>query len=101
MKRTLVILTVCLSLSAAGAEAQTTAGPDSVRGSRMSAESRTFFPRNWIRGYSDFEVAPSHNEPDLGRCMFPPPTRAGVASSQVQPNARNRFTGSIKFQLRG
>jgi len=39
--------------------------------------SRTFFPHNWIRGYTDFGVAPSHNEPDLGRCMFPQPASAG------------------------
>ena len=101
MKRTLVILTVCLSLSAVAAEAQTTAGPNSVRVSRMSAESRTFFPRNWIRGYSDFEVAPSHNEPDLGRCMFPQPTSAGGTSSRCNAYARYLFSGYIEFQPLG
>jgi len=30
--------------------------------------SQTFFPRHWIRGYTDFEYAPPTNEPDLGRC---------------------------------
>jgi hypothetical protein len=30
---------------------------------------RTLFPRNWLRGYGTFEYAPSHNEPDLGRCI--------------------------------
>jgi hypothetical protein len=28
-----------------------------------------FFPSHWVRGYVDFEVAPPHNEPDLGRCF--------------------------------
>jgi hypothetical protein len=101
MKRTLIILTVCLSMSAVAAEAQTAAGPDSVRVSRMSAEARTFFPRNWIRGYSDFEVAPSHNEPDLGRCMFPQPTSAGGTSSQCNAYARYLFSGYIEFQPLG
>lgn len=101
MKRTLVILTVCLSVSAVAAEAQTAAGVDSVRVSRMSAEARTFFPRNWIRGYSDFEVAPSHNEPDLGRCMFPQPTSAGGTSSQCNAYARYLFSGYIEFQPLG
>jgi hypothetical protein len=100
MKRTLVILTVCLSVSAVAAEAQTTAGPGSVRVSRMS-ESRAFFPRDWIRGYSDFEVAPSHNEPDLGRCMFPQPTSAGGTSSQCNAYARYLFSGYIEFQPLG
>jgi hypothetical protein len=27
-----------------------------------------FFPKNFIRGYTEFAVAPPHNEPDLGRC---------------------------------
>ena len=26
------------------------------------------FPKNFIRGYTEFAVAPPHNEPDLGRC---------------------------------
>ncbi len=28
------------------------------------AEERAYFPKNFIRGFADFEVAPSHNEPD-------------------------------------
>jgi hypothetical protein len=32
------------------------------------SESPLFFPRDWVRGYVDFAVAPPHNEPDLGRC---------------------------------
>jgi hypothetical protein len=31
-------------------------------------EGRMLFPHNWVRGYVDYEVAPPHNEPDLGRC---------------------------------
>ena len=31
-------------------------------------EGRMFFPHNWVRGYVNFDVAPPHNEPDLGRC---------------------------------
>jgi hypothetical protein len=29
---------------------------------------RALFPRNWLRGYVDFQYAPPTNEPDLGRC---------------------------------
>ncbi len=37
---------------------------------QKSAPSGTpwFFPKDWVRGYLDFAVAPPHNEPDLGRC---------------------------------
>ncbi|HEV2490676.1 MAG TPA: hypothetical protein VGT03_12780 [Candidatus Acidoferrales bacterium] len=33
-----------------------------------SRRSSWLFPRNFIRGYTEFAVAPPHNEPDLGRC---------------------------------
>ena len=33
-----------------------------------SASSRLLFPEHFIRGYAEFDVAPPHNEPDLGRC---------------------------------
>lgn len=31
-------------------------------------ESRTFFPAGSVQGYLSFDVAPPHNEPDLGFC---------------------------------
>ena len=52
------------------------------------AERRLFFPHNWVRGYTDFEVAPSHNEPDLGRCAYPQPASAGGASTSCTAYAR-------------
>lgn len=33
-----------------------------------SERSSWLFPKNFIRGYTEFAVAPPHNEPDLGRC---------------------------------
>ena len=66
----------------------------SVQGSQTS----TFFPHNWIRGYTDFAVAPSHNEPDLGRCMFPQPTTAGGTASQCTAYARYLISGYIEIQ---
>src|SRR2546429_4559071 len=35
-------------------------------------------------------VAPSHNEPDLGRCMFPQPASAGGVASTCTAYARYR-----------
>jgi hypothetical protein len=57
-----------------------------------------FLPRNWIRGYTDFAVAPSHNEPDLGRCMFPQPASAGGAASTCTAYARYLFSGYLELQ---
>jgi hypothetical protein len=100
MKRIFVCLTVLLSVSilASAAYAQSASGSESVHVTQLTAESRPFFPRNWIRGHSDFEVAPSHNEPDLGRCMFPQPTTAGGTASPCTAYARYLFSGYIEFQ---
>ena len=57
-------------------------------------EPRLFFPHNWIRGYTDFQVAPTHNEPDLGRCALPPP---GVSTS-CTAFARYLISGYIELQ---
>lgn len=65
------------------------------------AERRLFFPHNWVRGYTDFEVAPSHNEPDLGRCAYPQPASAGGASTSCTAYARYLISGYIEFQPLG
>jgi hypothetical protein len=61
-------------------------------------ESRVFFPHNWIRGYTDFGVAPPHNEPDLGRCVFPQSADAGGANSGCTAYARYLFSGYLEIQ---
>jgi hypothetical protein len=60
--------------------------------------SASWFPRNWVRGYTEFEVAPSHNEPDLGRCAFPQPASSGGMASVCTAYARYMFSGYIEFQ---
>lgn len=60
--------------------------------------SAPLFPRNWVRGYTNFEVAPSHNEPDLGRCAFPQPGASGGMASGCTAYARYLFSGYIEFQ---
>jgi len=61
-------------------------------------ESKTFFPHNWVRGYTDFEIAPSHNEPDLGRCAFPQPASAGGTASLCTAYGRYLWSGYLEFQ---
>ena len=61
---------------------------------------KTFFPHNWVRGYVDFDVAPPHNEPDLGRCS---PSQAviisaGGASSNCNAYARYLLGGYLEIQ---
>jgi hypothetical protein len=100
MKRVFACLTITLTVSAFATRAQTNTA-DTVRVSRLAPQSRTFFPHNWIRGYTDFSVAPSHNEPDLGRCMFPQPASAGGTASTCTAYARYLYSGYIELQPLG
>ena len=64
------------------------------------ARGPTFFPHNWLRGYVDFDVAPPHNEPDLGRCS-PSSTvivSAGGANSNCNAYARYLWSGYLEVQ---
>src|SRR4029077_10507874 len=63
-------------------------------------EGRTFFPHNWLRGYMNFDVAPSHNEPDLGRCSQSHAViiAAGGASSDCNAYARYLLGGYLEIQ---
>jgi hypothetical protein len=63
-------------------------------------EGRAFFPHDWLRGYVDYEVAPSHNEPDLGRCS-PSGTvivAAGGVNSNCNAYARYLLGGYLEVQ---
>ncbi|GAC1618277.1 MAG: hypothetical protein PVS2B2_13050 [Candidatus Acidiferrum sp.] len=68
--------------------------------STSSRESRSpaFFPHNWIRGFVDAGFAPSHNEPDLGRCAFPQPAGSGGVNSPCTAYARYLMTGYLEIQ---
>jgi hypothetical protein len=75
-------------------------GPARKSSSWGVPEDRTFFPHNWVRGYVDFDVAPPHNEPDLGRCS---PVQAviisaGGASSNCNAYARYLLGGYLEVQ---
>lgn len=90
-----------LSISVAPSAVSQTISNDadtSTSRSVQASPSSYFFPRNWIRGYTDFAVAPPHNEPDLGRCMFPQPATAGGTASQCTAYARYIFSGYLEIQ---
>jgi hypothetical protein len=60
--------------------------------------SPAFFPHNWIRGFMDAGFAPSHNEPDLGRCAYPQPAGSGGAGSACAAYARYMMSGYMEIQ---
>jgi hypothetical protein len=63
-------------------------------------EGRMFFPHNWLRGYAGFDVAPSHNEPDLGRCSQSQTVivAAGGVNSNCNAYARYLLSGYLEVQ---
>ena len=100
MKKIALMLSV-LCVPLAPAAISQTVRDEAISSSSRNAEASpapALFPHNWIRGYTDFAVAPSHNEPDLGRCMFPQPTIAGGAASQCTAYARYLFSGYMEIQ---
>jgi hypothetical protein len=57
---------------------------------------RALFPRNWLRGYVDFEYAPPTNEPDLGRCLAST-GQYGGANARCADFARYIFGGHVEL----
>lgn len=91
MKRPSSLLLVAFVLSVAGnAQAQ------GVSASRAEG-SRKFFPRDWVRGFADFAIAPPHNEPDLGRCAAWAGADGG-ANAPCSAFARYVASGYIELQ---
>jgi hypothetical protein len=65
-----------------------------------AGEDAFLFPRNFVRGYVDFELNPPHHERDLGRCLV----GAGFLGNQASPCAaftRYMLGGYVEFQLIG
>src|SRR5216684_4321214 len=94
LKKTIFLLNALLTVFAVASQSQTTT-VETGHASKPPAQARTFFPHNWVRGYTDFEVAPSHNEPDLGRCAFPPPSGTTPTCTAY---ARYLLGGYVEFQ---
>jgi hypothetical protein len=78
--------------------AQRVASPEPAAAAYGAPESRILFPHGWVRGHTDFEVAPAHNEPDLGRCSQAPAAAFGGASSPCTAYARWVLSGYIEMQ---
>ena len=111
MKKQLIVLMTLLSCLAVPALAQ----DQQVKTVAPSfwdfgvPKSRTFFPHDWLRGYTEFEGAAPHNEPDLNRCALtnPPQTATSACTAfarymisayvEVQPFGRTFFRHAFVF----
>jgi hypothetical protein len=88
-----LILAVSLLLCGFAAWSQETAAKPML----SQTGDRWLFPRNFVRGYLDFQVAPPHNEVELGLCM----PGDGIAAGQTARcggYARYIWSGYIEFQ---
>jgi hypothetical protein len=112
MRTTILLLSAILAIAAISARAQdevgtaTLATPSDPGAAAAKPPSwgvpagRLLFPHDWLRGYADFEVAPPHNEPDLGRCSQSQAVivAAGGASSPCNAYARYLLSGYLEIQ---
>jgi hypothetical protein len=93
--RTLTTTTLALllcSMCAAQTGENTSASANAA-----GAENRLLLPHNFVRGYVDFEVAPMHNEMDLGLCApHVGPLVPGVQT--CADYARYVWSGYVEFQ---
>ncbi len=58
---------------------------------------RFWFPKNFVRGFLDFEVAPPHNEVDLGLCAVATRDPSGALPG-CRAFARYIWSGYVEFQ---
>ena len=78
------------SVSPRDSSAQPQNNSQEISSSKNAYPGPLLFGKGFIRGYADFELAPPHNEPDLGRCNQPQPTCSAFA--------RYMASGYIEFQ---
>jgi len=57
LKKIIFLSSALVTVFALGSQSQT-ATVQTGAAAKPAEQSRTFFPHNWVRGYTDFEVAP-------------------------------------------
>jgi hypothetical protein len=69
MKQALAVVCILLGNRAWGeGQAAPEVAVQQAAAPAVSSQERLFFPENFVRGYVDFEIAPPHNEIDVGLC---------------------------------
>jgi hypothetical protein len=68
-----------------------------ARSEEAATGGRFFFPRNSVRGFVDFQVAPPHNEIDLGLCV-PAVSDPNPSNATCSAYARYAWNGYLELQ---
>ncbi len=97
MRKTLLALGALCLIPSGAALAQ---APKEQRASYQASGERLLFPKDFLRGFVDFAVAPKRNEPDLGRCAGPFGPHGG-AHARCTAFARYVWSGYMEFQPLG
>src|SRR5579863_6482865 len=85
-----------LTAGYASAQVPDSSASASTSSSSSGSQERLFFPPQWVRGYADFQYAPPHNEPDLGRCLAGT-GQFGGANAQCADFARYILNGYVEL----
>ena len=91
----LVLFLVCSALGYGQAASATVASGQAA--SSTAANHRTFLPKNFIRGFAEFEIDPPHNERDFGRCSSGTGAYGG-ANAVCAAFGRYVLGGYVEFQ---
>ena len=97
MKKIVFVLAAILAASATPGRGQTRLN-SKISTLFERSENPILFPKHWVRGFVDFAVAPSHNEPDLGRCAFPQAPNSGGLNTLCTAYARYLLSGYVELQ---
>jgi hypothetical protein len=101
LKKPLVVLTVllsCLTLPAFAQESNVQTVVPSFWNFGVP-RARTFFPHDWLRGFTEIEGSAPHNEPDLDRCAMTSPPQG--PNSPCTAFARYMISGYVEVQPLG
>jgi hypothetical protein len=94
MRREIVLwgLLACLPALAWGADEVVATPKVTASGDRL------FWPHNAIRGFVDFQVAPPHNEPDMGLCVVTKDNPLYTVHPDCSAYARYILSGYLEMQ---
>jgi hypothetical protein len=98
MKRAIVALGLCAILVVGWSGGTKCQAQATLVQQAPKDQGRRFFPRNFVRGFVDFEVTPPHNEIDMGLCSLATNNTDFVRHPTCTAYARYAWSGYLELQ---